>query len=426
VRRALDAVVFCIALLLMPATAQAGWTTARDLPTGDTFAPAAATAGRGTEVLGFLGRGGGVLARFPGGRVASPTRVQGEGYAESAGFHVAASPSGRVAAVWLWSDGTDDGAETRIECCQRAVVATWEPRGKPRRRVLSEPGLDVRDVTVKMLRDGRALVAWQEVGSGAIQVARERGDGRFAVHRVDDPAPFKSHYQDVTLALDRNDRATVNWLEGGLGDPPRFMAARSDGRGRFAAARQVGGAPEVGINPYDVVADGNGAQVLVWTANPFHSDGALLMATRTADGSFGPARTLATGDDLVFDAAAGPRGDAIVVWQQGAHVGAVRRAPGGEFGEEQALPASVSSPVAGIDASGRITMLYSASRRVYARAASRGGPFGPARPVSRWIDNRDSCGGARIDVAPNGDAVALWGCSVRGFDEQLQGAVYHR
>lgn len=413
------------ALLLTAAGASAGWTPARDLPSGDTFAPDAATAGRGTEVVGYADqRGGAAVARFPSGRLTAPAIVQRSGYDEAEGIEVDTSRTGRSAAAWSWFDASFFDDDARIECCDRAVVATWARGRKPRRQVLSAEGTDIRDVTVAMRPDGRAVVAWQMVDTGAVMVALERADGSFGSQRVDSGPDRNSHSQDVTVAADRDGRVLVNWIEGGLGGPVRFMGTRIDAAGQAAPERELGVIGDLAFASYDLLTDESGGQLLVWTDLTNEDDSGVFAAYRSAEGFFSRVRQL--GRATIAGAALGSRGHGVVVWTLGSRAWVSQRRPGHGLSRPRRLPPDVRAPAAGVDARGRLTLLYRSGGRIRARRGPYDGRLGHAATVSRVFGDRNQCSGSRLDVAPGGDAVALWECVGRRRESRLQAAVYRR
>jgi hypothetical protein len=84
----------------------------------------------------------------------------------------------------------------------------------------------------------------------------------------------------------------------------------------------------------------------------------------------------------------------------------------------------VRYPRAGIDGAGRTTVLSSVGGRIEALHSTDGRHFGRRVVISARRGGRARCGDARLDVAPSGDAIAIWGCAGPRFSERVQAAVY--
>jgi hypothetical protein len=177
----------------------------------------------------------------------------------------------------------------------------------------------------------------------------------------------------------------------------------------------------------------NGYAVAAWNAPLGGGQFALAVATRPPGGDWSrPALVGTSGfDKLGVSAAVDAGGDVAVAWEEivsfQAHSFVTSRAAGGAFTSAEELndAATVESPVVGIDASGRVTLLYVPNPALVAREFSAGTSALAAPPELIFGGGTYGCLGVGAAVAPNGDAVADAFCDLGALFALRRGGTWH-
>lgn len=266
---------------------------------------------------------------------------------------VAANARGDIAVAWFDDRGTAND-EVRV-----AVRRPGRRFGRP---VLLARGR-IRSASVAVGQRGQVLVAWDARGTVRTRVLGERT----RTIRSED-----AYFARLRTLITPSGRMLVGWtaqfLSEGGGTGPRFtqVAVRPAGRRSFRKAQLLARDDtfiEGEAGALRLAVDTRGVAIAAWT-----SSGGVQAATAGADGFFGPVQTIAPAGD-VGDLATGPKGDALLVWDEGfdppdgtGDLFASYRPPGGVFGPPE--PISVGrdahQPAAAFDAvSGRPTVIWS-------------------------------------------------------------------
>jgi hypothetical protein len=376
------AVLAAVLVAASPGVAQAGWgPTAPVAPipfadrltgepprvaidrNGDAIAAWVGTADDGSPILQ-------VAVRPAGGRFGGPSQLSGSGQVTAPA--VAMGPAGDAVVAWV-ENGAVRAATRRPGGPFSSAVGLTAPAGA--RAQLDGPELAVTG-------DGRAIAVWTGAGGAgsALQVsAYTPGAGWTAPITLSATGELAS---EPTVAVDDAGDAVVAWrraIAGGkgvvraaIGAISRPAATGATARAFFAAARDLSPAGQDATGP-DVDLDETGAAAAVWTRVQGTGDTGLIQAATAAPGAgFGPPRTISSGKG-----ANGPRvgvdavGGTVAVW--------------------------------GVDRGSSPSVVQGA-------LLAAGGAWTAPRDLSRpdRTDPLNEPGGARLAVAPNGEAIAVW------------------
>ncbi|HYI98824.1 MAG TPA: hypothetical protein VEX36_03975 [Thermoleophilaceae bacterium] len=256
--------------------------------------------------------------------------------------------------------------------------------------------------------DGDATVVWAQIeaigeerligiGAGAVHARRVTADHRLG------PVLDPSHAGDLDVAprvaVTPSGRATMAWVRTTAG--VSTVVASRIGPGRAGAVHTVSDPThpphlEYSSDGIEVTSDPAGRSTVVWRTGGGPGGPTAVAARRLrAGGELGPTRAVAP-----LGAAVGPihaladrAGRVAVLWyrQGDAYTIEARRlAPRGGMGSLQTIAGPseyLSHPDATVDSTGRVTVVWASGingkRHVRVRHAAPGGPWGPARRISR-------------------------------------------
>jgi PKD domain len=181
--------------------------------------------------------------------------------------------------------------------------------------------------------------------------------------------------------------------------------------------------PQVAMAP-------NGYAAAAWEEDVGGGQFAVGVATRPPGGPWSRAQLLNPDANNKFSigVAIDAGGDAAVSWEEIVTPNALSfvasRAGGGAFTRPEQLndAVSVSSPTVGVDANGRVTLVYNPYPTIVARDFQAGASALAAAPQLLASGSPDSCFGGQLAVSPTGDAVAAWSCGGAQFALRRAGA----
>lgn len=387
-----------LALLLVPASAQAAW-TAQTLSSQHTFVddPAVIVGGNGGALASWRAQGGGRsgfegATRAPGAAgfgarvgivratsVRRPLRTLAglEPYGADGALQALILPGagdtpqarlgvrfgrtngrfGKVRTIRRARPYSIARASLAVNARGDAALAWFEDRGVRTDRVyvaLRRAGHDfgkprrlatgrIRGVAAAIGERGDALVSWDARG---VLRTRFKGRGARGFRAADTIRSTAAYNADMHPVVTPSGRAVLAWSaqflsEGGSRGPVRFQAAtRAAGARRFGRARLLETIPARGYDglgrALDAVADTAGVVTIAWRG---------AAGVRASRGG-APAQTLsAPGTTAVFsDLAAGPDGRLVAVWDGGVDDddSVVRAAIAGGVGQPFGAPEDVS------------------------------------------------------------------------------------
>lgn len=395
--RTLTALCVVAALAVLPAAAQARWSSPFDLAAPghlDVLGPQLDIAGNGaaagafsTEDVDTPGSAAAYLTlRSPAGKVGGPEAVTGVGQILDLAF------DGRSLELLT---GSNPAGETCCSTVQAIAVGAGGSLGRPRLLVSGLTG--ATDGRLLTLGDGQMLAAAATEG-GVWTVQSVRGDRFGTQHRLTAAGEMP---QALAAAWLGKERSIVVWTAArgpaGAADPRSIDGATGSrtsaprrARTLVTAARghridEIGVAPSGGqkamiawIESWDdshgthhsvvraldlmtphaqartlspagrqasdlqVAGDTGGDQALSWSSCTVNAVCTTEAAVRRARAAIGPARSLGALDPGQAPAVAvGPRGQALVGWVRGGHpVAAAQSAPGRGFGPAVVLSRS--------------------------------------------------------------------------------------
>src|SRR6185436_203992 len=177
----------------------------------------------------------------------------------------------------------------------------------------------------------------------------------------------------------------------------------------------------------------NGYAVAAWNQPLDGGQFAVAVATRPPGGDWSRADLVgASGYDKISPSAAvDASGDVAVAWEEiisfQGHAFVASRAAGGTFpsAEELTDAAAVESPTVGIDASGRVTLLYVPAPALVQREFAAGTSALAAAPQLLHGGGTYGCIGVGVAVAPSGDAVADGYCDNGALFALRRGGTWH-
>jgi hypothetical protein len=321
----------------------------------------------------------------------SATRTISDNTHSAAGPVLSVAPDGTAVAAWAWHDPAGWCAQVAVRRPGQArfdrpqTVSPPAPkvgRSQPRPRFEVAAG-----------EGGRAVLSWQLFSSGAEAPLHIRTASTDGVFGADQELAGAGGLADVALAVAPSGAVQVAYLDEHVGD--------NGGPSSLHVAQGMAGAPLAA--PVTLATGGKGISSGTQVATAFSADGSVTVAwakpgpryeeggalevfTRTADGAFGAAQTVAQAAQGIV-LATGPTGSAALAWMQ-----------------ETQHPKSVSYAI-------------HASTRPQA-----GGPFGPEGTISDTAIN-----GLWPSIAINaaGDAIAAWITNTDGSGGGAPAAAIH-
>jgi hypothetical protein len=314
-----------------------------------------------------------------------------------------------------------------------ANAATWKVFGDVSR---GPAGADIFPRGMAVDAKGRATVAFHRydlsgsqrvAGSGRIMVTeRAPGDDRFS-----DPyeVPVRNaRLESMLVAPDGRGALLYTTPAGDCMGGPCPVAVRVSLRGaggRFGAGEVVAD----GVYQPSMAMDDRGRPTVTWVTDDVRAgtDRDLFVAERVGSGWRTKRLARALIDDVTV--AVGPRGDAVVAWTHnpplrrsiddpivvGKPPRAVFRRAGGKFGGsvEYGAKGTGTPAAAGVDAAGNVLLVTPrGSSKLVARYRRAGGKLGGSRTIATGAQ------GARVLMAPNGDAVVTYSSGERTHARQ--------
>ena len=337
--------------------------------------------------VAFVRRGVRVIVRDPSGRWGAPERVS-RARASATAPDVEVTGRGEVIVAWTQSSSRrlPISGPNAIHVAVRSVQGRWsaEVVGGTRHFIAAEPRLAVNS-------RGDAVVIWRgwhrRGGRDRLLTAFRPAGGRFGR-----AASMGEAGIDQQVAVDGAGHVFATWTRT---LPPEHLrsqirfATRAAGawsRPETVAEDRVGG-PQLAL-----VLDGS--IVAAWRAAErglgATRSGEVMAAARSADGAWGPARTLSAVRTKVIHLGTSSAGDAVAAWspappplperQEFALHLAIRPA-GGDFGPVSVTPDLVDGPSAVLADGTALTVME--ERGVRAAVRPPGGAFGPTVRLGR-------------------------------------------
>jgi hypothetical protein len=363
--------------------------------------------------------------------------TEGEGFRFGALYTRSQSADGSLSPVQRLSPRVPEGEyhDLAVDSQGNAyfVWRTWDGPGfQIRARVRSADGTlgpvktlkagdYVEDPTVAAYGGGNAVFAWQyspQDGPDMIQARSMSASGALAPLRT----VARADFPDVNMGVDSQGNATFVWEDFAQEHLEAFTrVVAPDGHlGPIERISPLGGeaafTPEVAVTP-------SGRAIFNW-ADYKSSDFTftLVARARAADGSLQPIQRLTTfdgGQNLSFQPAVAPNGEAVFCWHADGAIRARTRAPGGALGPARTIgstPYGAGQP--GFDSQGNIVFAWGApvgsKDRVFVRSEDAAGHLGPTQALSPAGRLARS---PVLAVSPAGSAVA-WLMGTRGWGIQ--------
>lgn len=345
--------------------------------------------------------------------------------------NVAVGPDGTATVIWV--NRVMTGPDPNVDFDGIVQAVRISPAGAPGPvQAVSPAGQQANGPGIGVGPDGRSTIVWyRSEGSHAeAQSVQLSAAGDVGPVRVMNPAGTRAWWPSISTAA--NGTSTVVWTSPD-GGHHRAYAVRLNAAGDVTGAVQPLTAAD-GSTVADVsiaaAADGSSTALVKTTLNQVERLHAMRIG---AEGTVGPATTLATGTDI-YRPVAGTAADgtSTVGWidESDDRVRVVRIDPHGNVGEIRTV-----SPV-GIEGSGlslataphgTTTITWGeylpapAARGTY---ALRIGPTGAQSPVERISAGGETSYSPRVAVGANGISTAVWSTSPGpGNPTHLRGAV---
>ena len=332
----------------------------------------------------------------------SPVTLSPQSPGEVQGAEIASDDAGHVAAVWMKQTGMAP-LEYRTQLSLRSPGGGFTPAVN-----LSSASDQYTEPDVGVDGGGTATVAWSETtgATSSIKVARIDAAGSRSGDQT-----LSSAGRDPRIAVAVNGAAVVTWKEGNA----IHAATRADGGSAFINAGAISATGMLEID-HAVEMDAAGNAIAAWVRG-----GAVETNPRPAGAGFLGVQPIPGGGTArALHLAMAPNGRATAIWELASLPSLVRSsertitpdfANGGWSAAELASQPGVpsSSPSVALDAENTAIAIWQATvgsgQVVQGAERPSGGSFQDYRPLSNAAASGFS---ARVDVAPDGAAVAIW------------------
>jgi hypothetical protein len=423
--RSLAPAVVLAAALAVPAAAlgaAAGWSTPHTASAVNGPVYAAGPNGQGVELFGASGASQKRTAML---RAIKSDATEGTAVSVNAagrlGYdqpHLAVNANGRIVAAYA----LDDLGPGPIGLAAALGARTALPKTAT---VLPTTG-GVTAIAVAIGADGTGTVAWIESSiSGTplttIKAATMRPGQPPVVAPLATSTAADALIENLAVGLDGSGRPIVTWTSSNetTGTPTAIGIARGTTAGVFAptAAQQLTTAH---IGAVASLVQASGALTVLWS----EVGGAIRAASAPPGGVLGAPRTVASlsGSTAGPAFAGGPTGRLAVFYPTTSGLKVVLRSSSGTWGSARAVgpsgKRSVQSLQAGVDASGRVVLLWddgpagSAPTRILAaRSSSSSNPPGAYSAVPQRSGDKN-CQRPILALASSGDGLGSWLCNV--------------
>jgi hypothetical protein len=320
---------------------------------------------------------------------------------------IAISGAGGGVAIWPQLQGLGS-----LEAANMSLTGTWGP---PVKLAPNEWGQREKP-QLAMNEAGEAVAVWEHFGEQATVVAKVRTpSGEWGP--LEPVSPEGSPFTEPDIAVGPAGEAVAVWCQiprFGSNSEYRIESSFRPAGGHWEPAVTLSNPEHESYSPQVAIAP-TGQIVATWYGFLESSEThATVQVSEGQGGQWSAPQAVSGSLDSVYPEVEVSSAGAAVVWQsEGGWIEGVRRAPGGEWGYPVELSGPESfGPEIGADSDGTAVAIWSSfygkeGDYVESSTLSAGGNWSEPTAISDrvWLPEHY---GARLAVAPNGQAVAAW------------------